>query len=252
LQIVADGNDALGSTGRLVVPCVIQNGTTELNVESNVGAEIRWDRELELKARAPGARQIVFRHSGQEIAKLSSAEGTVKIDPRRLGEGPIYLQPVAALEGGREIYGAPLRFRVIAPPMLPASTAPEGKKLAKGFHLRAGAAPIVVIEKTEAEWLTKAGVKPDADFTIEGWFTVEKDDVYQFQMRGPASLTLTVDDVAQTWPRGKEWWFVPVALAKGMHHMKIEGKAGSTPKLEARFGGPGSYRLSGERFQHLE
>jgi hypothetical protein len=37
-----------------------------------------------------------------------------------------------------------------------------------------------------------------------------------------------------------------------LHRMRVEATAQGAPQLDVRFGGPGSYRLDGVRFQHLE
>ncbi len=252
MQIVANGNDAMATTGRLVFQCTVKNGTTSLNVETKVPAEVAWDKDLEIKASAPGAKHITFRQAGREIAKIDSADGTAKMDLRRLGPGPVLVQPIASFDGGHEHLGAPLRFRIVAPAPLPAITLPEGKKLTNGFHVIAGTDTPVIVAKAEGDWLAKAGVKGGTKFAVEGWFNVDENDTYQFQLKGPTNLAVSVDGVPQTWSRGKEWWYVPVALAKGLHRVKIEGTAEGTPALDARFGGPGSYRFAGERFQHLE
>lgn len=252
LQIVATGGDALASAGRLTVPVVIRNGTTDLRVEGAPKGEVPWNQSLEFKARAAGAKRIVFRNGARVVGEIGGAEGSLTVDPRVLGQGPVQLQPVAIFDADREHYGEPIRFRVTPPPFLAAKTVPAGKTLANGFHVtREGGTPAVVA-KAEGDWLAKAGVQSGTHFILEGWFQVDRDDVYQFQLRGAAGMKVVVDDLLQEWPRGKEWWFVPVPLAKGLHHVRIEGKAGPEAKLDARFGGPGSYRLAGERFQHLE
>ena len=62
---------------------------------------------------------------------------------------------------------------------------------------------------------------------------------------------LAVDGVAQDWPRGKEWWFVPVNLAKGLHRLNVTAVGTAQSVLEIRFGGPGAFRLDGSRFKRL-
>ena len=89
-------------------------------------------------------------------------------------------------------------------------------------------------------------------FSIEGWFEVAEEDVYQFQLRGNVPIqSFTVDGLTQSWPRGKEWWFVPVNLAKGLHRVNIKATGVAGPALEIRFGGPGAQKLDGSRFKRL-
>lgn len=252
LQLVATATDALATTGRMVIPCLIQNSTDQVSVGRLPARKISWSEPLKLKARAVGAKRIVFRQMGREVAGVDGEEGILSVDLRGLGQGTVQLDPVGIWADGREVFGEPIRFNVMSPSPLPAQETPSGKVLAKGFAVMpAGGAPVIV-QKAEGNWLTQAGVKDGMKFVVEGWFSVDAVDVYQFQLRGPADLKITVDGVAQDWPCGKEWWFVPVALSKGLHVVRIEGKADGAASLDARFGGPGSYRLNGERFQHVE
>ena len=109
-----------------------------------------------------------------------------------------------------------------------------------------------MVKEAIGDWLAKAGVDKDAGFSLEGWFSVPEDDVYQFQLRGNVAIeSLSVDGVRQDWPRGKEWWFVPVNLSKGLHRLNVSAKGIAQPALEFRFGGPGAQNLEGNRFKHL-
>ena len=42
----------------------------------------------------------------------------------------------------------------------------------------------------------------------------------------------------------------PVALAKGLHRLKLAVRAGPKLRLRILFGGPGTQSLDGERFRH--
>ncbi len=88
-------------------------------------------------------------------------------------------------------------------------------------------------------------------FQIEAWFAVPEEAVYQIQLRGDVRV-LAIDGARQDWPRGKQWWFVPVPLARGLHRFHLEGQAGERPGLDIRFGGRGTQRLDGSRFRHEE
>ena len=120
-----------------------------------------------------------------------------------------------------------------------------------GFTVTNSAGKKSVVQKADGDWLKNAGVQDGEAFTVEAWFNVATTEVYQFQLRGAADLRISVDGQTQSWPRGTEWWFVPVHLEAGRHSVRIEGKANGE-KLDIRFGGPGSRRLDGTRFQHPE
>jgi hypothetical protein len=249
LAVVAIGADALATNASLRMPVVIRNGDSEFSVTAPSGGWT-WDKPLEFTAEAPGAKSVLFFHNAREVARITGAAGSTQLDPRLLGQGRVRVQPVAVGEDGGEIWADPVVLHIGPPAALPAVASPSPASLANGFLVTPAGRRTAVVEKSTGNWLKQAGVANDDDFAVEGWFSVPEDDVYQFQIRGPAKMRLTVDGHLQEWPRGSEWWFVPVHLAKGQHRFRIQCKAEGAPKLEARFGGPGSRRIEGARFQH--
>lgn len=247
LTIVANGSDPVGTRAESTLQVVVQNQTGQVTTTAPTG-DCPWNQELKISAAAEGASEIVLRHWSGDVARIAGAKGVARVDPRALGQGPVVLQPVALLEGGREVWGEPIRLRIVPPP--PLAGHEPGGALEKGFTVTpAGGAPAIVDDAT-GDWLTKAGVKADGTYTIEGWFNVQDSDVYQFQFLGAAQLQVEVDGQPQSWPHGKEWAFVPVHLAAGTHQVRITATASGAPRLEARFGGQGAQRLAGWRFQH--
>lgn len=245
LTLVANGNDPLGTRAEHSVHIVIQNQTESISAKASA-SEIPWDQELTVTGSAKGASEIILRHWSGEVARISGAEGSAKIDSRRLGQGPSIIQPVAVFEGGREVMGEPIAVRVIPPAALPAHE--PGGALEPGFVVTPEGGTPAVVQEAKGDWLAGAGVKPDTTFTVEGVFNVPEDDVYQFQLHGATDLKMEVDGRAQTWPAGKEWFFLPVHLAPGTHRMRLTAK--SAGPFEARFGGPGARHLTGVKFQH--
>jgi hypothetical protein len=252
LQLVTQATDNLGSTARMKISGVVKNSAGVLEVEAKAEGELRWDEPLRVTMRAKAAKELVLRQMGREVGRIAGAEGTIELNLRTLGQGAVKVQPVALMDGGKEVFGRTLAFRIVPPSPIAPAALPAGKKTVEGFHVSAGNGGPKVVKKSEGKWLADAGVPTNGEFAVEGWFRVEGDDVYQFQLRGPSALRISVDGKEQVWPRGKGWWFVPVPLAKGLHRVRIEGKAEGAPELDVRFGGPGSYRLDGVRFQHLE
>ena len=248
VTIVANGKDPLGTRVESTRPVLMQNQKPVKVTAKAAAAECAWDQELEISAAAEGASAIVLRHWSGEVGRIAGAKGVAKIDARRLGQGPVVLQPVALLEGGREVWGEPIRLRVVAPAAL-VSREPGGV-VEPGFTVTpAEGAPSVAME-AKGDWLAKAGVKADGAFTVDAWFNVPEQDVYQFQIRGAADVKLEVDGKMQDWPRGKEWAFIPVHLAGGTHQLRLSARAVGAPQVDLRFGGPGAQRLAGARFQH--
>ena len=243
---------AAGTVGTRAVTrlsVVVRNGEAEFELKSAVPAELRWDQPLVLDARMAGAKAIIFYQHSREVARITGSEGHVEVDARRLGQGPSRIQPVGVLTAGGMVWGQPIAVNVVPPPSLRAVELPAGKELASGFQVHVTDQSPQIIGRADGDWLAKAGVKNGVSFTVEAWFEVPDDDVYQFQLRGDAR-SLTVDGVSQDWPRGGSWWFVPVSLTRGLHHLHLEGIASTHPTLDVRFGGQGTHRLDGQRFRH--
>lgn len=64
------------------------------------------ERSITVKASAVGADSITFMYFGEEVGRISGDEGTVSINLKSLGSGPIRLRPIADFRGmevpGRE------------------------------------------------------------------------------------------------------------------------------------------------------
>ncbi len=250
LVLTAIGNDALASNGRLVVPIVVKNRESEIRLTGPSG-DWEWDKPLEFQISAPGANGVALVHNLRPIASAPGSGGKVSIDPKVLGQGPVRIIAAAVYPDKKEAW-AITDIRIIPPKLIPASALASGQTLQPGVRVTPAGLPGTAVENTTGDWLTKAGVARDGEFSVDGWFTVERDDTYQFQLQGPEKLSITVDGKPLDWPRGKEWWFVPAALAKGLHHVRIEGKASGEPKLDVRFGNEGTRRMNGTTFRHAK
>jgi hypothetical protein len=251
LAITVTASDALATQGRLAVPVVIRNRDAVIRVTAPSG-DWAWDKPIELSASAPGATGVAFFHNLRDLGRISGAEGRITVDPRTLGMGPVRILAVAMYAEKKETWAAPIVLNIVPPAALPASALAAGQTLAPGFRVIPAGQPAVVVEDGKGDWLAKAGVQRDGEFSVEGWFEVESDDVYQFQLNGPKTLAISVDGIPLGWPRGGTWWHVPVPLAKGLHRVRIEGKADGEPKLDVRFGGKGTKRIHGSIFKHAK
>ena len=249
ITLAANSLDAVSTRASINIPVVVRNSDVALNVTAPSG-DWSWDKPITLKAAATGASAILFRQNGREVGRI--ANGAATIDPRTLGQGPVRIQPVALLDGGREIWSEQILLNITPPAAIPAQSPAIGMVFENGFYVTPAGGAAALVQKAEGDWLAKAGVVKDGEFAIEAWLRVPSDDVYQFQLRGPSKLRVIVDGQTLDWPRGKEWWFLPAHLARGPHRIRIEGKADGTPQLDARFGGPGCLRLDGARFQHAK
>ena len=254
ITIVGSASDLVASQGRLVVPVEIRNSDLVLKVTAPGARERAWDKPIEVTASLPGAKEIVVMTNVRPVGRIPGDSGSVSIDPRVLGQGPVRLMTVAVLEGEgpRQLVGKPIDFTIVPPAPLHALSVPAGRKLVDDFEVRVGDDAPRFAKGTDGAWIGKAGLDKETETTIEGWFSVPDDDVYQFQLRGNAIVkALTVDGVPQSWPHGKGWWFIPVNLSKGLHRLNISTEQAGQAALEIRFGGTGTQRLDGARFKHL-
>jgi hypothetical protein len=245
----AVGADALATQGSVKIPLNIRNRESQIAINAPSG-DWPWNKTLALEANAPGAMAIAFFHNLRELGRMQGETGSLNIDPKTLGQGKVRILAVAIFGGAKETWSAPVELNVTPPKPLAASSVAAGQKLEPGFRVIPAGQPGVVMQDSAGDWLKKAGVASNSEFSVEGWFEVESDDVYQFQIRGPERLSIAIDGQPLEWPRGTAWWFVPVSLAKGLHRVRIEGKATGEPFLDVRFGGKGTRRLNGATFRH--
>ena len=248
LTLTAIGADSIATEGSVRIPVVIRNGGSLL-LATAATESIAWDTPLEITAKAPGASSIVIFHDLDEVARIQGASGVARIDARILGQGPAHLQPVAMLADSRQILGEPITVRIKPPAALIPPAVNSRRAYADGFTVKSDGGKSATVANAKDHWLRDAGVASGQKFTVEGWFKVIATDVYQFQIHGATGPRLFVDGKAQEWPHGTEWWFVPVHLGAGRHSVRIEGTA-TGEQFDVRFGGPGSQRLDGARFQH--
>ena len=250
LALLSDGGPGDLCQGRLAVPIIVKNGAETLEVSAPPSGEVPWDKPIQFHASLPGAKEIVFLHNALPVACITGEKGSVTLDPRVLGQGPVRLQPVAVVAGKdeRSVWGSPVDLTIVPPKPLQLPDAPAEKDLVPGIRLSLAGKPPVLVEKTEGDWLSRAGIGKDSEFSLEAYLRAPDDDVYQLQIHGSVSIrALRVDGQQLDWPRGKEWWFVPAPLAKGLHLLQIEGRGADHPALDLRFGGAGAQRLDPAR-----
>lgn len=242
--------DPLATIGTLNFPITIRNRSADLHLTVPTG-ERPWDQPIELHATAPGATTITILHNLRPLARINGAQGKATIDPRILGQGKVRILAAAAYPDKKETW-ALAELTIIAPKPLPPSALVGGQTLHPGIRVTPAGQPATIAQDTAGDWLTKAGVPRDGEFSADAWFDADRDDTYQFQLAGPEKLTITIDGTPIDWPRGKQWWYLPVTLAKGLHHIRIQAKADGEPKLDIRFGNTGTKRIHGNTFRHAK
>ena len=116
------------------------------------------------------------------------------------------------------------------------------------MQLRLAGGKTVPIQETLAPtWLADAGVKPGEAVELDGVFDAAATETYQFQLWHDGDVKLAVD--GRTLYDGKQGTdrerFVPIALAEGLHRLKLVGRPGPSLRLKVLFGGQGTLSLDG-------
>lgn len=258
LRLVAVGGGLIAPEGRLEVPLSFDNFHRSIELDAGSAKTVRWGEPFTVKASSPDATRILLYHNSRLIETADKADAEWSIEPQSLGLGPTMLRAIAYGAGGagEAVVSQPIAITVEPPPPLPADSA-SPDNLVDGLVLKGESGPSTIVADTKAEgWLTgPGGIGANDEFTLNAFFEVPVDDVYQFQLIQTGRLTLSVD--------GREFYrtlkgtigelvYVPVSLAAGEHELLINGKAGPRPYLDIRFGGPGATHLGGGRFRHRE
>ena len=121
---------------------------------------------------------------------------------------------------------------------------------AQGLRVTFDDGTIKIIDPThDARWLANAGLAKGHFCTVEAWFDAPADELYQFQIQTPMSISLDVDGRSQAVGVSKTWQFVPLALKKGAHLIKLKADATrAEPVLDLRFGASGTKSIEGNQF----
>ncbi len=254
LRVVGIAAGPIETQGRTSIPVIVQNDNRAATMTTTPEKSVRWNESLAVDVHAAGSKQIYVLNNGRLLGTIAGEQGQLKVDPRVLGLGPVDLQAIATWgTGPRErVVPPPVQLIVESAPPQPALPQPAGGLL-PGMILRLASGRDVPVQETrDPAWLSTDGVEPNQQFIFQAYFRADQDEVYQFQLWHYGSLQLAVD--RQTLYNGREGHyeqhFVPVALAKGLHRLTVQGRAGSEVKLRILFGGPGATSLDGQRFQH--
>jgi hypothetical protein len=211
---------------------------------------------LVLRATAPTARAINIVHNARTLGTVAGTEGTVTIDTRALGLGPVRLQATARLHG-KTVASAPLAVTVLPPPALPPLANVDTGRFVEGLQVFLDDDPPVIVTDTkDAKWLANIHAGTPRRLKIAGYFETPEDDMYQFQFTGNSVTALRVDDQV-LWQHASaeggpvDWTLVPVHLQRGVHQVEFTGVTTRAPSWRVRYGGRGTKSLDGKRFKHV-
>jgi hypothetical protein len=254
LRIVAIETSPIASQGRAIMPITTANHDLKVRLQLE-GASPTWGVPLRLIADAPGAAQILLY---QETRLLGTSQGEAaswQFPAEVFGVGVTRMRAVAISNQGGAV-SEPLYVEIAPPPPLaPQTPVPDPQRLVDGMMLATSDQKTSVITDTSAPlWLRSAGVQPNQDYQLTGFFEVLREDLYQFQIRHDGNVTVLLDGREfLSSPDGsvRQTRYLPVPLLPGIHHVTIRGRAGDVAMLDLRYGGPGALRVDGSRFRHL-
>ncbi len=255
-RVVGIEDSAIESQGRALLPVRVANRDRTIEFTVKPGASVPLDGRLTVTARSSGAKQIEVYTNTLSLGTIRGDGGSLEIEARRLGLGTVALQALAVIDthSNDAVVAEPLRVKVERPTPLPALKVAGAQRMRPGLLLKAaGGTATAIADTSRSDWLEKAGVAAGGAYTLDAYFDVSTDDVYQFQVRHNGALRLEVDgksfyDATQ---KRAEVKFIPVSLARGTHRLNVRAQAAGEPKLTIWFGGPGAHYLRSDRFRHL-
>ncbi|MBI84862.1 MAG: hypothetical protein CMJ81_16840 [Planctomycetaceae bacterium] len=254
LRVVAVDSAAIQTQGYLTLPFTIDNNNNnQLEFSIRPKDSVSWNEKLTVTAACPGSSEIVIFQHRRVLAKIEGDQGQAEIDPRLLGMGQVTLSCIATGSKDTTTYVAakPVRVHVAPPRPFAAKSAPT-RNMVPGLLLRRSDGSKQIVKKTnQASWPSEKGIGPRQPYTLQGYFQVPTEDVYQFQ--------LAVNGQAQLWIDGKQVFekespayhfnYIPVAFREGWHQVQLRGTSPYAPRVHFAFGGPGTQTVGADRFR---
>jgi hypothetical protein len=251
-RLVAVVADAIQTQGRAVWFAPVDNYGRSVQLSLDGASNVPLGQSLTLRATAPQASAIELHCRGQMLGRIEQAAGQFTLDTRSLGLGQAQLHAVALISGVDEpaAVSPAVMARVIEPPALDAIRAPEGVEWAKGISVQSADRPAKVAESSSApNWLHDLGVQANEPIVLQGYVDVPADDLYQFQLRSPRQVQISVDETTICRSDNDHWKFVPVVLKSGTHRLQVTVRGDGPPQISLRFGGPGATSIGVRQFR---
>lgn len=257
LSVVAIAKGPIETKSRVLIPVVVDNGNGMISLEliGNSQGEVTYGDTVELKVKSPVPGKMEVAGNGRFLGTIEGAEGSLRVDSRELGMGPIRLQAAMLIEG-KPSFSPPVDLLVNPPAPLMKLPAVSAAALKPGLALTIGSEEPIIIEAAgDAKWLPEQKPKAGESLSLDAYFSVPIDDLYQFQVQGNAAGELLVDGKSLWRADDPEtgttkWTMIPVQLAQGWHQFQLTGKVAAKPALQIRFGNQGCKSLDSARFKH--
>ena len=121
LRVVAIQDSMIESRGQLIRPLKVDNHGRTIEVRVS-RLKIPWNQQLFIEVESPGSKSVYVMHNRRPVAHIKGEKGQARIDPRKLGVGPVSLQ-VVGISGDPDkttnVFARPVRLEVVSSPGLP-------------------------------------------------------------------------------------------------------------------------------------
>ena len=203
-----------------------------------------------------GAHSISVFHDFQHLETVNGAEGIVTLAAQRLGLGPVRLWAVARYDDNQsgQALSPPLLLTVRPPQAIAALTpAPTGTEPGILLTVNPGRRHVITYPLRHANWMDSLNLPEGARFTVEAYFDVTRQSLFQLQLQSNCQAKLFLNHQSQPVLQApsKIWGLTPIVLKPGTHRLVLTGRVANKPRLRFRLGNAGTRSLDGRRYWHL-
>ncbi|MEI6234714.1 MAG: tetratricopeptide repeat protein [Planctomycetota bacterium] len=213
-----------------------------------------WGETIRVSAQMPGATLIDVYSNGRAVGRIAGSSGELDIPTQSIGPGTVKLQAFGYKDAGEIVAAQSQRVTVVVGLESFSAQSKDPAATSKGLRLELDDGTVKVVEPTrDAKWLASAGLQKNHRCTLDAWFDVPANESYQFQIRSPMSITLSIDGKPQIIPATNDWRYIPISLQKGAHHLRFKADATNVePTLDIRFGASGTKSIEAGMFQCVD
>lgn len=117
LRVVAVEAGPIQTQGHCILAVTTANHGATIEAAVNPSGKLSADKPLVVSAASPGAIGIAVLHNSRLLGRIAGAQGTLEIDPRILGFGPVQLRVVSLGKGSPLSYAfaPPLKIEIERP-----------------------------------------------------------------------------------------------------------------------------------------
>lgn len=251
-RLVACVADAIQTQGRVIWSSIVDNHGRSVQLKLDDSGSTTLGQTLKLDAEAPRASAIELRYGAQTLERIAGDHGRFAVPTARLGLGPTRLSAVAFFDDNDApgAVSAPLELRIKTPAPLAATDVPQDVDWKKGVSVAAGERAAKIVDSTLAgSWLQDLGAQSNESIALDAYFDAATDDLYQFQLQSPRRVEIKIDETVIYAGEDAVWKYLPIALQRGPHRLRVAVTGDGPPRLRLRFGGPGTYSVGARHFR---